>query len=261
MGQSIEETVKRIQKSVSQAEHLWNATADSPEFVRWHMRTARVLETTFGRLSAVFANFANLSWRYRGSMAVTWDEVLQPGATEARYDRPAFDKALSMAIGILQAAIDEVQEEGLEGVYEGKNTPPEASTIVSILHLVEHKLRKLVREKPEKEREVQEALQNLFVGADVDHRREEVHITYSSKNYVPDFTVDRADLAIEVKLSGRSGREKEMIAEINDDIVAYQTEYGNLLFITYDCGIIRDIDKFTAHFEANESVLVRIVKH
>lgn len=56
-------------------------------------------------------------------------------------------------------------------------------------------------------------------------------------------------------------REKEIIAEINDDILAYGTKYGNQIFIVYDNGNIRDVERFCNTFENNEGVLVRVVKH
>jgi len=51
------------------------------------------------------------------------------------------------------------------------------------------------------------------------------------------------------------------IAQINDDILAYRTKYGNAFFIVYDCGFIRDVDLFISSFEAQGDVYVRVVKH
>jgi hypothetical protein len=66
---------------------------------------------------------------------------------------------------------------------------------------------------------------------------------------------------IDVKLCARTGREKELIAEINDDILAYQTKYRNLFFLVYDMGQIRDVERFASSFEEHENVIVRVVKH
>ncbi len=59
----------------------------------------------------------------------------------------------------------------------------------------------------------------------------------------------------------RSIPPEEIIAEINDDILAYRTKYGNLLFVVYDLGFIRDVDLFAAHFEESQGVMVRVIKH
>ena len=91
--------------------------------------------------------------------------------------------------------------------------------------------------------------------------RETDSIEYSSKTYIPDFSLSRIDLALEVKLAVRQGREKEIIGEINDDILAYKTNYGNLLFVVYDAGLIRDVDRFSSQFEQHDGVLVRVIKH
>jgi len=133
--------------------------------------------------------------------------------------------------------------------------------ILKLINIAERKLRKVIREKPSQEKEVQDAFESLLIGLDVPYSRETERIEYSSKSYVPDFVIDRIDLAIEIKLCARNGREKEVISEINDDILAYQTKRSNLFFIVYDIGYIRDVDRFMSSFEQNDKVIVRIVKH
>ncbi len=81
------------------------------------------------------------------------------------------------------------------------------------------------------------------------------------KTCTPDFTVSKADLAIELKLSAAASHEKEFIAQINDDILAYGTQYRNMIFVVYDCGYIRDTDLFISSFESHGSLYVRVVKH
>jgi hypothetical protein len=157
---------------------------------------------------------------------------------------------------MLLAAQDRLKTVPLDELYESKNTGPESSTILRVLNIVEHKLRKVIREPPTREREVQDALEGLLIGADVTYSREAECIEYSSKTYRPDFTLTQIDLAVEIKLCGKGGREVDLIAEINDDIVAYATRYGNQLFVVYDVGQIRDIERFTSAFESNEGVLV-----
>ena len=43
--------------------------------------------------------------------------------------------------------------------------------------------------------------------------------------------------------------------------LAYQTKFVNLLFVIYDIGKIRDINKFSHSFENNDKVIIKIVKH
>jgi hypothetical protein len=53
---------------------------------------------------------------------------------------------------------------------------------------------------------------------------------------------------------------KEIIAEINDAIVAYKTKYHNLIFAVYDLGIIRDQDEFKNNFKRQGSAIVKVIK-
>jgi hypothetical protein len=69
------------------------------------------------------------------------------------------------------------------------------------------------------------------------------------------------DLAIDLKLCSCDGREKEIIVELNDDILGYKAQFGNVLFIVYDLGLNRDVELFTSAFEVHANVLVRVVKH
>jgi hypothetical protein len=73
--------------------------------------------------------------------------------------------------------------------------------------------------------------------------------------------VAKLELAIEIKLCNREGREKEIVAEINDDIAAYKTKCGNLIFAVYNLGFIRDGDRFIGSFEEHTGVIVRVIKH
>ncbi len=44
------------------------------------------------------------------------------------------------------------------------------------------------------------------------------------------------------------------------DILAYQTKYANILFVVYDCGQIRDVERFIGSFESHPNVVVKVVK-
>lgn len=138
---------------------------------------------------------------------------------------------------------------------------PESSLILKIINIAERQLRKVIRDKPDRERVVQDAFENVLIGAEVPYSRETDNIKYSSKTYIPDFTFHQIDLAVEIKLCNREGREKEIISEINDDVLAYQTRFGNLFFVVYDTGFVRDIDLFSRVFEQHQNVVVRVVKH
>lgn len=200
--------------------------------------------------------FAHLKWTFKGAFITSpWDyeETLEAKNQEA------YLEALEAAEGILKAAIDLIERKGIENVHE----PEKSNEIVKVISLIDSKLRKLVREKPTKENDILDAVENLFIGAglDKDFLREKMRIPYSSKTHVPDFVFPKISTIVEGKFCDDIDREKEIIAEINDDILAYKTEYANLIFVIYDLGVIRDQDQFKESIEAQENVILRIIKH
>jgi hypothetical protein len=120
-------------------------------------------------------------------------------------------------------------------------------------------LRPSFHEDPQNEIQVQDALETILRAGNFDFLREKVSIPYSAKVYKPDFTSESLDLALEVKFCNHSQKMKDIIGEMNDDIVAYQTKFTNAMFVVYDMGIIRDVKAFTASFEI-PNVYVLVVK-
>lgn len=135
---------------------------------------------------------------------------------------------------------------------------------VSVLHIVESTqclLRKIVHEKPTKERQIQDCYETLLVTAEIPYSRDKESFQYASRAYRPDFVIAPVDLAVEIKLCNTPARESDIIREINDDILAYRTKYANLLFIVYDVICIRDVDLFVEEFAKHKDVIVVVVKH
>lgn len=237
----------------------------SAAHTRWIASTQAFLEEVFGANSMYYQTFISFTWDFRGTL-ITGGPMDPVGSRNPQMviqlkHQEAYNQQLETAKGLLQAAGDNLLRSDIDFVYNGKNTARESSDLLKILNLAENKLRKVIRLKPVKEKEIQDAFENLLIGAEVDFLREKENIVYSSKTYIPDFTCERIDLAIEIKFCDKKEREKELIAEINDDILAYKTKYGNLIFVVYDVGIIRDIEAFKSIFESNQNVIVRVIKH
>jgi len=232
---------------------------------RWVIKTGKFLEQVFGENSPYFHTFSSYTWSESGGFLVggPWDPegAMNPQKAIEKRHQEAYVLQLDSAKGLLLAARDELERSEIEAVYQGKDTPAESSEILRILNLAERKLRKVIRTSPSEEKDVQDAFENLLIGADIPYSRETNSIEYSSKTYIPDFTMPKLDLALEIKLCGNSKREKSIIPEINDDILAYQTKYRNIFFVVYDNGFIRDVDRFIDSFEQNENVTVKVVKH
>ena len=258
------EAIKALERFIEEVESLRHSSPFSAEHTRWVANVHRILEQVFGTRSRYYLTFAQLRWRFRGTTILTADELLagHPDDAMRGRDQDAYWGDLQTAVGLLQAAADELTTtERMADVYHGRDTPPEASSVLKVINIVERKLRKVIRSRPANEKEVQDAFETLLIGADVPYAREKVTFDYSSRSYRPDFTLDMIGLAIEIKLCAKEGRESKIVSEINDDILGYRTRYRNLVFVVYDLGLIRDVDRFASEFESHDDVFVRVVKH
>ncbi len=250
-----EEALETLKKLADEAERLRASEAFSTEHTLWMTQCYDILEDIFGPASRYFLTFAEFRWQETSSFTFRFENE------RVAKHHAAFLRDLGSAKGLLLGAINYLSKRELSDIYSAKDTGPEASLILKVLHLAEHQLRKVIREKPDNERQVQDAFENLLIGATIPYGREVDRIEYSSKTYTPDFSLQKINLAVEVKLCSRSEREKELPEEINDDILAYQTKYQNLLFVIYDLGYIRDQDRFCSSFEAHDNVTIRVIKH
>ena len=135
----------------------------------------------------------------------------------------------------------------------------------NITNFLSSKLRNAFYDTPQSEKEVQNAIELLFVGKGwqkgTDFYRESGH-KFSGRDYIPDFTIPKLELCLEVKLLKDESRKSKVIEEINADITAYSKEYKRQLFLIYDIGIIRDEIEFKHDIENSQSnIKVIIVKH
>ena len=256
-----EEALKTLKELAGESDRLRSSKVFSTEHIMWMMKCTETFEEIFGSASRYYLSFAAIEWGTVDRHIDTWEfEGNFKSAIDANRHE-YFLGHLEAAKGFLLGAADYLKQRELADVYDAKDTGPEASLILKVLHLTEYQLRKVIRDKPEKESQVQDAFENLLIGATIPYGREVDSIEYSSKTYIPDFSLPKINLAVEVKLCNRSGREKKLPKEINDDILAYRTKYQNLLFVVYDIGYIRDIERFCGSFEEHDNVTIRVIKH
>lgn len=263
MGISQEQATKTLQELVDEIESLKSNVFGSEAHARWLANALYLTEKVFGRRSRIYLSLASLPWRRVDPILLSpliqdtneYDEV------KNEFHHKAYLEQLDTAKGLLKAGIDIMNLYGMDGVYEAKDASKEVGEVIRIMNLAESKLRKTIRAIPKTEREVQDKFEDLLVAMDLKYLREQERIVYSSKTYQPDFTFPGIDTALEIKLCNREGREKEIISEINDDVVAYKTKYPNIIFLVYDVGHIRDADKFKEGIESHDGVIVVTVKH
>lgn len=129
---------------------------------------------------------------------------------------------------------------------------------------LQSRLRTVIFQKPEKEIEVQNAIEALLLGRGlakgVDYDRESGRVEFSGKGYIPDFIIPKMSLCIEVKLL-REGRKPRIIEEISADITAYNKVYERQLYVVYDLGVIQNELEFKRDIEMVGGVKVIIIKH
>jgi hypothetical protein len=145
------------------------------------------------------------------------------------------------------------------------NTDFKEDEIKNIKYFLQSNLRKVIFEEPSKETEVQNGVEQLFIGKGfskgIDYGRETGRIDVSIKEVVPDFILYKLDLAIEIKLSKSKTKSKTIVDEINADIQAYGKKYSNQLYVVYDLGSIRDEEEFKKDLDNNENIYLIVVKH
>lgn len=137
--------------------------------------------------------------------------------------------------------------------------------ITSLKYFLQVNLRKVIFSEPEKESDIQDAIEQLLIGRGlskgIDYDRERGRVKVSIKEVVPDFILPRLGLAIEVKLSKDKNKSRSIVDEINADITAYSKKYSTLLFVVYDLSTIRDEVEFKQNLENGNQVSLIIIKH
>jgi hypothetical protein len=252
------EAIQLLEKSLKQTDVLKQSYNLSSEHTKWLSDTLYLVEEIFGKKSRIYFNLALLSWQNRGSFRLP----MHPERELEYQNHQSYLNDLEIARGLIESGIDLIKRKGLDAVYEGKDTPKEASEILKIISLIENCLRRAIHTKPIKEKDVQDALETLFLGAEFSFTREDDGIPFSTKIYYPDFVFKRIETVVEVKLCDDEPRGKQIIGEMNNYIVAFKTKYPNLIFVVYDTGgVISDENKFKGSFEQQESVTVIIKKH
>jgi hypothetical protein len=140
----------------------------------------------------------------------------------------------------------------------------ESSSVSAIQDMIVANLRKVVFTKPERELEVQNAVETLLIGRGyqkgVHYDRESGKVKFSGKEFIPDFIFYELSLALEVKLIREKSQISPCIEEMSADATAYTSLYNNVLFCVYDNGEIRDVNEFQNGLEKKSGIRVCVIK-
>jgi hypothetical protein len=152
----------------------------------------------------------------------------------------------------------------LSGILSGYNVG-ESASVSAIQDMIVANLRKVVFTRPERELEVQNAIETLIIGRGyqkgVSYDRESGKVRFSGKEFIPDFIFTELSLALEVKLIREKSQISSCIEEMSADATAYTSVYNNVLFCVYDNGAIRDVNEFQNGLEKKSGIRVCVIKH
>jgi len=172
------------------------------------------------------------------------------------------DTVWPIAKGVLESVL--VSTRMLVSTLEGNIDFIEVE-VDNIENFIANKLRSVMYDKPSKEVEVQNALETLLIGKNLnkglEYDRETGKFNFSGREYIPDFILPKLNTCIEVKLLKDKSKKSTIIEQINADITAYKKEYENVVFVIYDLGFIRDEVEFRRDIENIEGVKITIIKH
>jgi hypothetical protein len=163
----------------------------------------------------------------------------------------------NIAVDCVDQAIG-VYEQAQAGGGLGLGSTKEA---LDIRTAIERALRPAFRRRaPERETEVQDALETILGAVGVDFVRDKEVAPTGPRTSRPDFTIDQLDMAIEVKLAKPGHDASKVQEEINADITAYHTKWKHLLFVVYDLGAVDDPHAMVRENQKLFGVSVMIVK-
>lgn len=220
--------------------------SSAPDHAKWvsfrdYLRTYNAFAERYVRLSGdksvtLYQNLDKLS----GSMDTVWP-----------LQKQYFEKAY-MATLILSGLLSQFDS----GV---------SASVSEIQDLLGANLRKVIYTEPEREVDVQNAIETLLVGRGyqkgVHYDREAGKFKFSGKEFIPDFVFPGLKVALEVKLIKERGQVSTCVEEMSADTTAYLSVYDTVLFCVYDLGVVRDEVEFQGGIQSNDRARVCLVKH
>jgi hypothetical protein len=186
--------LKELKSLIDSINILKSQKAFSSKRTCWVALTSDLLEKIFGIDSRYFRAFISYSWQKEGKFIIggPYDREgsMNPQGEIEREDRKAYLEQLESAKGLLEAAYISIENErNINNLYKSEEKFNASNLNIKVVNLAEKLLRKTIREKPANEKVIQDAFEDLLIGAEIIYSRETESIEYSSKTYKPDFVV------------------------------------------------------------------------
>lgn len=118
MDDRTQKSIELLQKHLDAIASIRKQHPYSAMFIRWLQNVDIELARLFGENSGIYHNLKNISWRWVGSMVGHPFE--EPEDVLTRYNEIAFKEGLNIAQGVLESAIDQLKQVGLEGIEKEK---------------------------------------------------------------------------------------------------------------------------------------------
>lgn len=134
-------------------------------------------------------------------------------------------------------------------------------TVDDLVQDIVRDLRRLMRNRPTREKIIQERIEDILTIWRYEFQRE-VWIRYAGIDYRADFMIPNLYTIIEVKLCRKKKDLRSIVRAMNGDKLAYLSQCQRVIFIVYDFGHIRDRSSFEGQVEAGDNRIVcRVVPH
>jgi hypothetical protein len=166
-GTRTDDSARRdLEQIIATCDEIASKHRRSSEWIRWEFNAISFLEAVFGPESRYATAFRHIPWAHTGTIAIDPDEMRRDHSGYAREGvndfisrkhQEAAKSQLGEAKGILQAALDELLRVGVSKVYNRDAMGDEAAASLRVVKLLERQWRKTIRDKPAKEKQVQES--------------------------------------------------------------------------------------------------------
>ena len=122
-----------MQKHLAEIPALKKSQLYSANFTRWTINVDIDLSRIFGTKSGFWVNFHKIPWHWQGDILINaFDD---PDEEREKYNKKAYIKGFDYAEGILQSAIDQLQQVGIATIEDERGyLTPDAKRKIFISH-------------------------------------------------------------------------------------------------------------------------------